>query len=106
MESVIPEDDGILYYHRDSTGRCSHATTEGVSSGESENDEPEYDEPEIVDPQSLDLLPDHNIATFPQDNRQYFLSISNVQTDKFSLKKIMDCTEVHVPTIDHVLFAK
>ena len=106
LESVIPEDDENLYYQRDSTGGCSHATTEGASSGESDNDEPEDDEPEIVDPQTLDPLPDHNIPTFPQENRQYFLSISNVRTDKVSLKTILDCTEVDVPTIDHVLFAK
>ena len=106
LESVIPDDDAILYYQRDSTGGCSHATTEGASSGELDNDEPEDDEPEIVDPQTLDALPDHNIPTFPQDNRQYFLRISNVRTDKFSLKTNLDCTEVDVPTIDRVLFAK
>ena len=106
MESVIPEDDEISYYKQDSTGGCSHATTEGASIEESDNDEPGDDEPEIVDPQTLDPLPDHNIPTFPQENRQYFLSIINVRTDKFSLKKIMDCTEVDVPTIDRVLFAK
>ena len=43
LESVIPEDDEILYYQRDSTGGCSHATTEGAGSGESDNDEPEDD---------------------------------------------------------------
>ena len=70
MESVIPEDEEILYYQRDSTGGCSHATTEGSSSRESDNDEPEDNETEIVDPQTLDPLPDHNIPTFPQENRQ------------------------------------
>ena len=34
LESVIPEDDEILYYQRDSTGGCSHATNKGASSGE------------------------------------------------------------------------
>ena len=106
MESVIPEDDQILYYQQDSTGGWSHTTTEGYSSGDSDNDEPEDDETKIVDPQTLDPLPDHNIPTSPQENRQYFRSISNVRTDKVSLKKIMDCTEVDVSTIDHVLFAK
>ena len=77
-ESIIPEDDEMLYYQRDSTGGCSHATTQGASSGESDNDEPEDYEPEIVDPQTLDPLPDHSIPIFPQENRQYFLSISNV----------------------------
>ena len=66
LESVIPEDDKIFYYQQDSTRECSHATTEGSSSGESDNDEPEDDEPEIVYPQTLDPLPDHNIPTFPQ----------------------------------------
>ena len=106
MESVIPEDDKILYYQQDSTGGCSHATTEGASSGESDNDEPEDDEPEIVDPKTLDPLPDHNIPTFPQENRQYFLRIRNVRTEKVSLKTILDCKEVDVPKIDRVLFAK
>ena len=106
LESVIPEDDEIFYYQQDSTRECSHATTEGASSGESENDEPEDDEPEIVDPQTLYPLPDHNIPHFPQENRQYFLSISNVRTDKFYLKTILDFTEVDVPTIDCVLFEK
>ena len=50
LESVTPEDDKIFYYQRDSTGGCSHATSEGASSGEWDNDEPEDDEPEIVDP--------------------------------------------------------
>ena len=77
LESVIPEDDELSYYQRDSTGGCRHATTEESSSGESYNDEPEVDEPGIVDPQTLDPLPDHNIPTFPQENRQYFLSIRN-----------------------------
>ena len=106
MESVILEDDEIFYYQRDSTGGCSHATTEVSSSGESDNGEPEDDEPKIVDPQNLDPLPDHNIPTFPQENRQYFLSIRNVRTNKVYLKTILDCTEVDVPTIDRVLFAK
>ena len=106
MESVIPEDDENLYYQRDSIGGCIHATTEGASSGESDNDEPEDDEPKIVDPQTLDPLTDHNIPTFPQENMQYFLSIRNVRTDKVSLQTILDCTEVDVPTIDRVLFAK
>ena len=106
MDSVIPDDDEIFYYQLDSTGGCSHATTEGASSRESENDEPEDDEPGIVDPQTLDLLPDHIIPNFPQENRQYLLRISNVRTDKVSLKKILDCTEVDVPKIDRVLFAK
>ena len=106
MESVIPEDDENFYYQRDSTGGCSHATTEGARSGEPGNDDTEDDEPEIVDPQTLYPPPDQNIPTFPLENRQYFLSISNVRTDKVSLKTILDCTEVDVPTIDHVLFAK
>ena len=106
LEGVIPEDDEIFYYQRDSTGGCSHSTTERASSGESDNDEPENDEPEIVDPQTLDPLTDYIITNFPQENRQYFLSISNVRTDKVFLKTILDCTEVHVPTIDRVLFAK
>ena len=78
LESVIPEDEEILYYQQDLTVGCSHATTEGSSSGELDNDEPEDDEPEIFDSQILDPLPDHNIPTLPQENRQYFLSISNV----------------------------
>ena len=78
MDSVIPDDDEIFYYQLDSTGGCSHATTEGASSGDLYNDEPEDDEPVIVDPQTLDPLPDHNIPTFPQENRQYVLSIRNV----------------------------
>ena len=45
LESVIPEDDEILYYQRESTGGCSHATTEGDSIGESDNDESEDDGP-------------------------------------------------------------
>ena len=106
MESVIPEDDENLYYQRDSTGGCSHATTEEYSSGDSDNDEPEDDEPEIFYPQTLEPLPYHNIPTSPQENSQYFLSIRNVRTDKCSHKTILDCTEVDVPTIDHVLFAK
>ena len=70
LESVIPEDDEILYYQHESTGGCSHAKTEGASSGYSDNDESEDYEPEIVDPKTLYPLPDHNIPTFPQENRQ------------------------------------
>ena len=39
LESVIPEDDKILYYHRDSTVGCIHATTEGAGSRELDNDD-------------------------------------------------------------------
>ena len=106
LDSVIPMDDENLYHQRESAGGCSHATTEGSDIGESNNDEPEDDEPEIFDPQNLDPLTDHNIPTFPQENRQYFLSIINVRTDKVFLNTILDCTEVDVPTIDHVLFSK
>ena len=104
LESVIPQDDKIFYYQLDSTGGCSHATTEGASSRESDNAEPEYYEPKIVDPQTLDPLPDYNIPNFQQENRQYLLSISNVRTEKVSLQKILDCTEVDVLTIDRVLW--
>jgi hypothetical protein len=58
------------------------------------------EDPPETRPETLEPLPLTADPNYPQeDARTYFTKISNVRTDKFSLGKMLDGSEVKIPTL-------
>ena len=70
-----------------------------ISGNDNENEDP----PEVP-PATLDPLPKQNIATFPQENKQYFATKNYVRNDKVSLQTLLslETTENKLPPVDSV----
>jgi hypothetical protein len=94
LELVIGEDDDELFYVPPPPRPPADDSDDDSSSIAPAEDPPET-RAETLEP--LPLTADPN---YPQeDARTYFTKISNVRTDKFSLGRMLDGSEVKIPTL-------